>query len=124
MAVLLTRADSELDFLASCRCAAVNNAGDSLIKNKQAHAAPQADEGDAAREGEGEVPVNHWNIYSARMIISFKRNIIREMAEEKLISYMIEYCEQPMIQVSGCCYNDCCVIYPDGSPAQQVLSLN
>ncbi|CAE7260360.1 unnamed protein product [Symbiodinium sp. CCMP2592] len=123
VAVLLTRADSERDFLATCRSAAVNNAGDSLIKNKQAHAAPQADEGDAGREGEGEVPASHWNIYSARMIISFERNIIREMAEDKLISYMIEFCEQPMMQVSGCCYNDCCVIYPGASPAEQVLLL-
>ena len=123
MATLLASADSEQDFLDSCRCSAASNTGDHLLKSRKSHVALPADDGDGALEGEGEAHINNWNIHCARMIIAFKRNIIRDLADEKLISYMIEFCEQPMVQERGCCYTDYAVTYPESSPAQQVLLL-
>ncbi|CAE7235509.1 unnamed protein product, partial [Symbiodinium sp. KB8] len=110
---LLDAADSEQSFLDACRLAAVSCKGDSLLKGRK----QAADDVDDAGE---EVPSNLWNIYCARTIIAIKRNIIRELSDDKLVSYMIEFCERPMAQAAGCCYNDCCVEMPAGGSARQV----
>ena len=115
MSLLLEGSDCEQALLERCRIAAANNQGDALLKSRRA--SQQADEQDEVPAGE--VPANHWHIYCARMIIALKRNIIRDLSDEKLISYMVEFCERPMSHVPGCCYNDYCVEYPNNGSARQ-----
>ncbi|CAE7603156.1 unnamed protein product [Symbiodinium natans] len=116
VSLLLEGSDCEQALLERCRIAAANNQGDALLKSRRA--SQQADEQDEVPAGE--VPANHWHIYCARMIIALKRNIIRDLSDEKLISYMVEFCERPMSHVPGCCYNDYCVEYPNNGSARQV----
>ena len=101
-----------------CINAASSNLGDSLLKSRRSSA-------DGA-EGEDGVQVeedcNSWHISVARMVIALKKAVIREFGEEKLLMYMIEWCDSVKKHQPGCCYDDCVVVYPNNgaAPAQQV----
>ena len=110
---LLQSDGSERVFLELCQNACVCNKGDSLLKMQQHQ------EDDECHPGEASV--RNWHIHSARTVMQLKKSIIRELAEEKLITCMIEWCDSPMVREFGCCYDDCCVVYPDGGKARQAL---
>eukprot|EP00438_Fugacium_kawagutii_P009986 Skav234405 [mRNA] locus=scaffold873:368159:373264:+ [translate_table: standard] len=95
-------------FLDNCLAACVSNAGESLLKKPARGEDAGGEENSAA-----------WHIHVARMITQLKRNLIRELSEEKLINYMIEWCDTPKLASSGCCYEDCCILLKENDVAKQ-----
>lgn len=100
----------DLEFAQRCIKAAVSNVGDSLINKRQ-------------RGEDAEVDVNsdqvHWRFHAAKMVLQLKARLVREISEEKLLNYMVEWCETPKISSAGCCFEDCCIEYTSDGAARQ-----
>lgn len=93
-------------FFEHCLAACVNSQGDHLLKRSKGH----------GRGGDEDVQLEDsdtslWHIQTARMIMQLKRQLIKELSEDKLLNYMIEWCDLPQTKAAGCCYDDCCIIY-------------
>eukprot|EP00435_Cladocopium_sp_Y103_P038419 s1353_g10.t1 len=82
---------------------------------------PGADEEDAGEEAFAEVGVP-WMILAAKTVLAVKKQISREITEDKLLHYMSEWCEQAKTPEPSCCYEDCAIAYDHAAqPAEQVL---
>lgn len=103
-------------FLNQCTIACVNNKGEGLVRRVDKR-------DDAENGGEGDADPTVWHIHVARTIMHLKKALVREMTEDKLFNFMIEWCDTPLMPAMGCCYDDCCIMYPDGGPAQQAGSM-
>lgn len=99
-------------FMNQCTIACVNNKGEGLVRRVD-----KRDDGENLGEGDADPTV--WHIHVARTIMHLKKALVREMTEDKLFNFMIEWCDTPLIPAMGCCYDDCCVIYLDDGPAKQ-----
>ena len=85
------------------------NLGDSLLRRR----------GDDDVEAPGDVGLRHWRVHAAKVVQQLKSRLARELTEDKLLNYMIEWCDTPKSITPGCCYEDCCMIYPEGGVASQ-----
>lgn len=94
-----------------CIKAAVSNVGESLVKQRGGD--------DADMDGD----VKNWRVYAARVVLQLKVRLARELTEEKLLHYMVEWCETPKRTASACCFEDCCVEYCDAGVARQAWLL-
>ncbi|CAL1137736.1 unnamed protein product [Cladocopium goreaui] len=104
----------ENEELLKTRCikAAVSNVGESLVKQRGGD--------DADMDGD----VKNWRVYAARVVLQLKVRLARELTEEKLLHYMVEWCETPKRTASACCFEHCCVEYCDEGVARQVARAN
>lgn len=60
-------------------------------------------------------------IGTAKVITTVKKQIAREMTEEKLLHFMCEWCETPYEPHPSCCYDDAAILYDDELlPAHQI----
>ena len=58
---------------------------------------------------------------TAKLIMIVKRQLTREITEDKLLHYMSEWCNTAKKQEASCCYEDCAIKYDDELlPAFQV----
>ena len=103
----------ENEELLKTRCikAAVSNVGESLVKQRGGD--------DADMDGD----VKNWRVYAARVVLQLKVRLARELTEEKLLHYMVEWCETPKRTASACCFEHCCVEYCDEGVARQAWLL-
>ena len=66
-------------------------------------------------------PAGPWQIAAAKMIVAVKKQFAREMTEDKLLSFMAEWCDASKTPQASCCYEDCAVRYDsENLPAVQV----
>ena len=73
------------------------------------------------QEQDAEEPYGPWNIGTAKVIMTVKKQIAREMTEEKLLHFMCEWCETPYEPHPSCCYDDAAILYDDELlPAHQI----
>ena len=54
------------------------------------------------------------------MVLQLKVRLARELTEDKLLHYMVEWCETPKKSAPACCFEDCCVEYRNDGVARQV----
>ena len=103
----------ENEELLKTRCikAAVSTVGESLVKQRGGD--------DADMDGD----VKNWRVYAARVVLQLKVRLARELTEEKLLHYMVEWCETPKRTASACCFEHCCVEYCDEGVARQAWLL-
>ena len=101
--------ESDETFAQRCVRAAVSNVGEHLTKH---------------RGGEDELDVDsdvkHWRFHAARVVLQLKVRLARELTEDKLLHYMVEWCETPKKSAPACCFEDCCVEYRNDGVARQV----
>jgi len=69
------------------------------------------EDGDAA-DAPG-VPV-HWNILVAEALSKVGLQLQKALLEERIISFIVEWCDTPMIKNAGVAYVDCCIEYDKG----------
>ena len=84
---------------------------------------------DQGRDGGGEDlqaadPSTPWPVVTAKAILVVKKQLTREITEDKLLHYMSEWCDTPKEPQASCCYEDAAVLYTDSVqdalPALQV----
>ncbi|CAJ1456297.1 unnamed protein product, partial [Effrenium voratum] len=74
-----------------------------------------------AEEEEGADASQPWMLSTAKLIMIVKRQLTREITEDKLLHYMSEWCNTAKKQEASCCYEDCAIKYDDELlPAFQV----
>ncbi len=64
----------------------------------------------------------HWNILTASALSRIGLQIQKEMLQERLVTYIIEWCETPDVRRPGCCYVDTCVLYDTAADAPVVCA--
>eukprot|EP00438_Fugacium_kawagutii_P003693 Skav206833 [mRNA] locus=scaffold3672:167985:175192:- [translate_table: standard] len=89
------------EFGKKCVRAAVSNVGENCLRKKQ------QDEDEASLDSD---PRN-WRFHAARVVWQLKMRLSRELTEEKLLHYMIEWCETAKLAMQACCFEDCTVEY-------------
>lgn len=101
--------EDDLRFGERCVRAAVSNVGEPLLKQR------------GGEDGLGvEADVQNWRFHVARVVLQLKVRLARELTEEKLLHYMVEWCETPKKAARACCFDDCCMEYSDDAAARQV----
>ncbi len=73
-----------------------------------------ADSAGAGRESE-DAPPKRWPIYTAQALSRIGLSIQKELLGERLIAYVIEWCETESRMQPGCCYRDASIVYDDTS---------
>ncbi len=96
------------DYLHRCLDAAIFNMGDRRQQMVRGRSREYAGGGEDAEATEAPV---HWNILVAGALNRVGLQIQKEMLEERIISFVIEWCETPDVRAPGCCYVDVCVLY-------------
>ena len=94
-----------------CIKAAVSNVGESLLKQRGGEDAPDLD-----------ADVHNWRFHAARTVLQLKVRLARELTEEKLLHYMVEWCETSKQAAPACCFEDCCIQYCENGVARQARS--
>lgn len=113
---LFAQTTDEAAFLEQCADACLNFEGESGPARRF----------DRQNVGEGEMredpePPVRWNVGTAKNIMVVKKQLAKEMTEEKLLHFMSEWCETPHEPQASCCYDDCAIQYDDELlPAHQV----
>ncbi len=103
------RQSSLTQYLRACEDAAIFCKGDK--RGRKGGGKGKAGVGDQDEvDDAGEVPV-HWHTYTAQALSKVGLLIQRELLEERLITYTIEWCQTPCKMSPGCCYTDTCVLY-------------
>ena len=75
----------------------------------------------APEDEEGADASQPWMLSTAKLIMVVKRQLTREITEDKLLHYMSEWCNTTKKQEASCCYEDCAIKYDDELlPAFQV----
>ncbi|CAJ1423131.1 unnamed protein product, partial [Effrenium voratum] len=64
-------------------------------------------------EEEGADASQPWMLSTAKLIMIVKRQLTREITEDKLLHYMSEWCNTAKKQEASCCYEDCAIKYDD-----------
>ena len=91
-----------------CVKSAVSNVGENLLKGRG---------GDEGLDVDADV--QNWRFHAARVVLQLKVRLARELAEDKLLRYMVEWCEIPKKAAPICCFEDCCVEYCENGVARQ-----
>ena len=68
----------------------------------------------ADADGVGDDAPTTWNVQIAKALSRVGLQIQNELLGEKLIGYVIEWCETEAQMQPGCCYADTCVLYDAG----------
>ena len=98
---------SYAEFLSRCEDAAIFCLGDKKGKGFGKGRGPMDD--DIVDEPSNSLV--HWNIITAHALSRVGLQLQRELLDEKLFSYILEWCETPSARRPGCCYADTCVLY-------------
>ena len=78
-------------------------------------------ERDGEDGGDGADSSIPWPLVTAKAILVVKRQLTREITEDKLLHYMSEWCDTTKNPEPSCCYEDAAILYDEGvSPALQV----
>ena len=91
-----------------CVKSAVSNVGENLLKGRG---------GDEGLDVDADV--QNWRFHAARVVLQLKVRLARELTEDKLRHYMVEWCETPKKAAPICCCEDCCVEYCENGVARQ-----
>lgn len=94
-----------------CVKAAVSSVGENLLKQRGGEDAPDVDS-----------DLHNWRFHTARAVLQLKVRLARELTEEKLLHYMVEWCESIKRMAPACCFEDCCVEYCEDGVARQARS--
>lgn len=94
-----------------CVKAAVSSVGENLLKQRGGEDAPDVDS-----------DLHNWRFHTARVVLRLKVRLARELTEEKLLHYMVEWCESIKRMAPACCFEDCCVEYCEDGVARQARS--
>ena len=84
-----------------CLRAALSNVGESLLRQR----------GGGEELNDVDSDVKHWRYHAARVVLQLKVRLARELTEDKLLHYMVEWCETPKKSAPACCFEDCCIEY-------------
>ncbi|CAJ1439678.1 unnamed protein product, partial [Effrenium voratum] len=69
-------------------------------------------------------PAVAWTLATAKTILAVKKQLTREITEDKLLHYMSEWCDTPKTPCPSVSYEDCSIMYDDELvPARQVLRM-
>ena len=91
-----------------CVRSAVSNVGENLLKQRGGEDGADMD-----------ADVHNWRFHAARVVLQLKVRLARELTEEKLLHYMVEWCETPKRAAPAVCFEDCCMLYSDDGAARQ-----
>lgn len=69
---------------------------------------PGAENDPPAEEADGG---GKWTMVTAQSVSKLGLQLQKGLLEEKLVSYLIEWCETPDIRRPGVCYSDSCILY-------------
>jgi hypothetical protein len=97
--------DDTETYLLRCEDAAIFCTG-SRSKRREREDADQ--EGEAAAQRDAPT---HWPILTAEALSRIGLQVQKELMDERIISYIIEWCDTPDRRVPGIAYNDTCVLY-------------
>ena len=101
-------------YLSSCQDAAIYCAGERGRRPVRRRRAGNADEAEPEEPADVEEVLVHWNIHTATALSKIGLQIQKALLEERIISFVIEWCDTPHQAVPGVAYSDTCVTYDRG----------
>jgi len=60
---------------------------------------------------DGEFNPGNWTLITAQSVSRLGLQLQKGLLEDRLVSFLIEWCETPDVRSPGVCYKDCCVLY-------------
>ncbi len=112
--------ESDEAYLHKCMDAAIFCLGSRRGRRGRSREGGEADAGDLDVAPAEEAPV-HWNVITAENISRLGLQIQKELMGERLIAYIVEWCETPDVRRPGVAYQDTCIAYDtDGDNTKNI----
>ena len=110
-------------FLAFEEAAIFNVGGRQRTRRFKGHGKGDRDDADDASDGPQplESALIHWNVLVAEALSKVGLHLQKALLEEKIISFIVEWCETPIRKRPGVAYADACILYDhDKCPVRHV----